>query len=434
MSRQVNEIKALIEESMASVKADVTLRLWDGSVFEFQRSKKENIEVIITSPDAVRRLLLSPGIATVFGLYGNGDVVIKDVSPLELMLATDHVSIKRFFKTYSKAKLLKALLPFLFNRDKAFQQRAFFTSWLDRTRRDKDMIQFHYDVSNDFYKLFLDDNMVYTCAYFRDWNNDIHQAQFDKLDHICKKLRLKSGEKMLDIGCGWGALACHAAEHYGVTVKGVTLSQQQCDLANETIKTRGLSDVVTVELSDFRDLEETDHYDKIAMIGIFEHIGRINHDIYFEKIHEMLKRRGLVLHHAITRKATLDLSEFDRPTGYMKAITKYIFPGGELDYIGRTLSSLERKGFEVQDTEALRPHYHKTLVHWHDRLWENREQANEMVGESVVRLWLLYFALFVRGFDRGSVHLFQTLASKRVWGPSGLPPTREYMYESDPKD
>lgn len=348
MSKQSDAIRALIEEAMPFVEADVTLRLWDGSVFEFQRSEAENIEVSITSPDAVRRLLLSPGIATVFGLYGNGDVVIKDATPLALMLATDHVSIKQFFKNYSKMKLLKTLLPFLLQRDESFQQRTFLTSWLTKTRKDKDMIQFHYDVSNDFYKLFLDDNMVYTCAYFRDWDNDIHQAQFDKLDHVCKKLRLSPGEKMLDIGCGWGALAIHAAEHYGVTVKGVTLSQSQCDLANETIKERGLGHLVTIELRDFRDLEEEEHYDKIAMIGIFEHIGRINHDTYFKKIHKVLKTKGLVLHHAITRKATEDLSKFDRPTGYMKAITKYIFPGGELDHIGRTLSSFERRGLRCR--------------------------------------------------------------------------------------
>jgi len=404
------------------------VRLWDGSTVEFSRSDEPNVEVEVTSASAIRTMLLKPNIATLYGQYGRGELKINNASPLMLLRSLDHVSIIKFVKGYGRMNLLKSLAPFVFKGKGSSSDRSFLDILTGKRRDDQSMIAFHYDVSNEFYKLFLDDDMVYTCAYFRDWDNDIHQAQRDKLDHVCRKLRLKPGDKLLDVGCGWGTLSCYAAEHYGVTAKGVTLSKDQHELANQFIRERGLQDKVSVELQDFRELDEPEYYDKIAMIGIFEHIGVENHNSYFEKIHSLLKPRGLCLHHAITRRVTPDLSKFDKPTGYQKAITRYIFPGGELDYIGRTITNFERKGFEIHDTEALREHYRLTLVHWHDRLWDNREKAIELVGEEVVRLWLLYFALFVIGFDRGVCHLFQTLASKRRLGASGLPPTREDIY------
>ena len=428
MISQLGAVKSIFRAASEKVSADVTVRLWDGSTVEFSRSDAKNIEVGIRSPDVVRKLLFSPNIATVFGLYGRGDLTITDASPLQLLKATDHVSIIAFFRDYGRAKMLITLLPFLTRANRSYSARGFFPGWKKLIRNDKAMIEFHYDVSNDFYRLFLDNEMVYSCAYFRDWTNDIQQAQRDKLDHICRKLRLKPGDNMLDIGCGWGALSCHAAESYGAIVKGVTLSKSQYTLANEIISQRGLADRVTVELRDFRGLTERNYYDTIASVGIFEHIGSSNHEEYYKHIHKMLKPRGLLMHHAITRRATPDLAKFDQPTGYQKAITRYIFPGGELDHIGRTLANLEGNGFEVHDTEALREHYYLTLVHWHDRLWENRKKAERIVGEEVVRLWLLYFALFAVGFDRGVVNLFQTLVSKRRVGKSGLPPTRENLY------
>jgi len=428
MTPQIKTVKDLLKASQKNISADVTLQLWDGSRFEFNRSDAVNIEVVINSADTIRQILFKPNIATVFGLFGQGNFEIIGASPLQLLRATDHVSILKFFQSYGRSKLLRALLPFLAKEGEKLSPRAFVDSWKGQKRNDSAMVSFHYDVSNAFYKLFLDDDMVYTCGYFRDWDNDIHTAQRDKLDHVCRKLRLKPGDKMLDIGCGWGALACHAAQHYGAIVKGVTLSKDQHALGIQNVNERGLTECVDLALLDYRDLNEKNHYDKITSIGMFEHVGRENYDLYYRQINKLLKPRGLYLHHAITRRPTPDLSKFDRPTGYQKAITRYIFPGGELDHIGRSIINLERNGFEVHDTEALREHYRITLEHWHDRLWANRTQAIDEAGEEILRLWLLYFALFVVGFDRGVVNIFQTLASKRRLGASGLPPTRDDIY------
>lgn len=428
MTAQLRAARQIFEAAQGEISADLTVRLWDGSVIEYSRSDAANIELEITSAAVVRQLLFSPGVATFFGLYGKGDIRINNGSPLMLLRSFDHVSIFGFIKNYGRLKLIKSLSPFLFEERQKFSPRAFLDSWTGRKRDDRKMIAFHYDVSNDFYKLFLDERMVYSCGYFRDWSNTIHQAQHDKIDLICRKLRLKKGDRLLDIGCGWGALILHAAEHYGAVAKGVTLSKDQFDLATSLVRERGLEDKVTVELKDFRELSERECYDKIASVGMFEHVGVANHEGYFRFINELLKPRGLFLNHAITRRVTPDLSKFDRQTGYQKAITRYIFPGGELDHIGRTVTNIERLGFEVHDVEGLREHYRETLIRWHDRLWENRDEAVRIAGEEVVRLWLLYFALFVIGFDRGVVNLFQTLASRRRLGSSGLPPTREDIY------
>ena len=239
-------------------------------------------------------------------------------------------------------------------------------------------IQFHYDLGNDFYRLFLDRNMVYTCAYFTDWENSLEQAQLDKLDMTCRKLRLKPGDKLLDIGCGWGALVCHAAEHYGVTAHGVTLSQAQVDFAEERIRALGLEGCATVELKDYRDV--TGQYDKIASVGMVEHVGIANMPNYLKKINSLLPDRGMFLNHGISRPAKKSRRMFKRLRPEQRLLRKYIFPGGELDHIGHTLELIESHGFRVQDVEGWRDHYAVTCRHWCQRLWDRREEATRLVG------------------------------------------------------
>jgi cyclopropane-fatty-acyl-phospholipid synthase len=291
---------------------------------------------------------------------------------------------------------------------------------------NKENIQYHYDVSNAFYALFLDPQMVYSCGYFTEWQNDIATAQRDKLDMICRKLRLQTGDTFLDIGCGWGALVCHAAQHYGVRAHGVTLAENQYALAKEKVAKLGLESRVTIALQDYTRLEGS--FDKIASIGMFEHVGLANHRTYFQTIHRLLKPQGLYLHHAITRAAKASGKGFRKKRPEAVAIARYIFPGGELDHIGMTAANLEGNGFEVHDVEAWREHYARTCRLWHVRLLANREAAEGEVGRDKTRLWLAYLAGVSIAFERNTLQIFQTLASKRGKGPSGLPPTRADLY------
>ena len=219
-------------------------------------------------------------------------------------------------------------------------------------------MQFHYDVSNEFYSLFLDPDMQYSCAYFRDWENTLEQAQQDKLDMICRKLRLKAGERMLDIGCGWGALLVHAVQKYGVVGHGVTLSQCQYDFALDKVRRLGLDDRIQLELRDYRELRGT--YDKIASIGMYEHVGLANMPLYFRTVRSLLRDRGVFLNHGITRGAKVSNRRFRRIRPERRLILKYIFPGSDLAHVGNTVMNLEAHGFEVHDVEGWREHYART--------------------------------------------------------------------------
>ena len=217
-----------------------------------------------------------------------------------------------------------------------------------------------------------------------------------------------------------GGLVLHAASHYGAHCHGVTLSKAQFDYATAKVAEMGLGDRIKIEIRDYRSIDATEAYDKIAQVGMFEHVGLDNHDQHFEHIRNLLRPRGLYLHHAITRRATADIKNFRRLTNYQKVISRFIFPGGELDYLGLTITNLERHGFEVHDVEAMREHYQLTLEHWLERLYQSREIAAADIGRTKLRLWLLFFTLFARAFERGTVGVFQTLASKRRVGASGL--------------
>ncbi len=323
-------------------------------------------------------------------------------------------------------------LPLLLARDRAAEIRHEFQGG-DAPRRsgkgkDKDFIQFHYDASNEFYALFLDPEMVYSCAYFRDWSNSLEQAQRDKLDLICRKLRLRAGESLLDIGSGWGALLCHAAQHYGVSAHGVTLSQAQYDYAQAKIARLGLQDRVTVSLADYMTLEG--RYDKIASIGMYEHVGIANYTAYFKKMHELLAEGGVFLNHGITRRAKRNIKNFGKISPSRRVILKYIFPGAELDHIGHTVQVMESCGFEIQDVEALRRHYARTCRLWHDRLAARREEAIALVGPERYRMWVAYLAGVTVGFEYGPLHVFQTVATRQGDALSPLPPTREDLYRA----
>lgn len=299
-------------------------------------------------------------------------------------------------------------------------------SWLRHTRpADRRNIGFHYDVSNDFFGLWLDSRRVYSCAYFRCEDDTLERAQEQKLDLICRKLMLKEGERLLDIGCGWGSLILWAAEHHGVRALGITLSQDQHAYVAAEIERRGLQGRVEVRLLDYRELSKDERFDKIASVGMFEHVGRKNLDVYFHQIHTLLAPGGLVMNHGITATG-LDTSGLRSDVGDF--IEQYVFPGGELAHVSRVIESLSRAGLECVDVESLRPHYAKTLWHWVDRLESNAEQARALIGEKKFRIWRIYMAGSAHAFTRGWISLFQIVAGKPLSdGSLAYPYTRAHL-------
>lgn len=298
--------------------------------------------------------------------------------------------------------------------------------WRHQHRSNRANIRYHYDVSNAFYRLWLDARLVYSCAYFRSDGDTLDDAQVAKLDHICRKLRLAPGERFLDIGCGWGALLIHAAERYDVEATGITLSQNQFDYAREQIAARGLSGRVKVELRDYLDLSEDALFDKIASVGMFEHVGIARFPRYFGKIRRILKPGGLVLNHGITHNP---LGAQSLGSGIGDFVEEYVFPGGELAHVAKVIEGMAAQGLEVIDSEALREHYAKTLWRWCERLEASADAARAEVGEERYRVWRIYLAGSAHAFDRGWLSLWQVLAGKPL--PDGRLPhplTRDYMY------
>ena len=298
--------------------------------------------------------------------------------------------------------------------------------WRHQIRSNRANIGHHYDVSNAFYRLWLDSRLVYSCAYFQAETQTLDDAQTAKLDHICRKLRLQPGERFLDIGCGWGALIFMAAQRYGVEATGITLSKNQFEYVKAEIAARGLVGRVRVELRDYLDIPEDELYDKIASVGMFEHVGIARFPRYFGKIRRILKPGGLVLNHGITHNP---LGADSLGSGIGEFVDEYVFPGGELAHVAKVIEGMAAQGLEVIDAEALREHYAKTLWHWCERLEAHADAARAEVGEEKYRIWRIYLAGSAHAFDRGWLSLWQLLAGKPL--PDGRLPhplTRDYMY------
>jgi len=410
---------------------DCALRLWDGRAVPLGPRWSGDLAVALRGPEALTRLIRRPRLTTVIELVAEGLLDVEGGTLLDLAARRAAGGGTRgLWRRLDKGLAARALLPFAFGPGRAATGHAYAGTQAARPeagRDDKALVQFHYDLSNAFYALFLDAEMVYSCAYFPDWEAGIDAAQQAKLEMICRKLRLRPGERMLDIGCGWGGLVCHAARHHGVIAHGVTLSQAQHDAAVEKVRRLGLEGRVTIELKDVRALDGVE-VDKIASIGMFEHVGLANRDGYFQKIRGLLAPRGIYLHHAITRPMKRTERAFRRKRPEYAAVVNYVFPGSELDHIGGTVDGLERNGFEVHDVEAWREHYARTTRLWCERLHANREAAEREVGAAKTRLWLLYLAGVSLGFERGTIGIFQTVATRRARGASGMPPTRADLY------
>lgn len=402
---------------------EVGFKLWDGTRWPDQESRAATIH--LKHPRAVREMFAS---GTEKGL---AEAFIADDFDVEGDLEAACELADALAESGEGGWLLAATRLFHLRRanaiphSRAWGGKGTFGTRKHSKARDRRAIAFHYNVSNDFFRLWLDTRMLYSCAYFERAGDELEVAQTAKLQHICRKLRLRPGMRLLDIGCGWGGLAMHAARVYGVHVTGVTLSQPQADLASAWVDNAGLSPQVQIRLQDYRDLSESASFDAITSVGMAEHVGAGHLRAYFEKAFSLLKVGGVFLNHAIGEGVRA------RATRGGSFIQEYVFPDSDLQRIPFVLSAAEAAGFEVRDVENLREHYTLTLRHWIRRLEAAREAARAFVDEATYRIWRLYMAGSAHGFERGRLAVYQTLLSKADRsGHSGLPLTRHDWYES----
>ncbi len=397
-------------------------RLWDGTLWPDGRPRPAT--VVLKHPGALRAMLLPGtelGLAEAF-LYDDFDVEgeVESVFALADGLAERTQGWRR--KLSIGQDLLK--LP---RREASRTGRgpARASGKIHTLERDRQSVTYHYDVSNQFFGLWLDRRMVYSSAYFHAENEALDTAQERKLDLVCRKLRLRPGQRLLDIGCGWGALALHAARHYGVDATGITLSRPQADLANERVAAEGLQARCRVKVLDYREMEEGEGFDALASIGMFEHVGSALLPSYFEKAFRLLKPGGVFLNHGIASRAK------DKPVRGASFTDGYVFPDGELAPIHVTLRAAEEADFEVRDVESLREHYALTLRHWVRRLEAAHDEALRHVDEPTYRVWRLFMAGSAYGFATGRLSIYQALLVKAAeGGRSGLPLTRRDWYIS----
>ena len=430
-TRQLEAARAVLNHVAETVDVPFSVQLWDGTRVPLGRHVHPRLFVSISGPGVIGSLLRWPTLDNLVRHYATGQIEFQGGDLIEFGNLLRGPRSRDALQRLSKILLVRSALPFLFApADDLRPQHAFEGDAAGREpsrRNNRDYIQFHYDLGNEFYALFLDAEMQYSCGYFTEWGNSLEQAQRDKLEMICRKLRLKPGERLLDIGCGWGGLICHAARNYGVQAHGVTLSETQFGYSRERIRELGLENQVTVELRDYATLEGT--YDKIASIGMYEHVGIANYPAYFGKIYALLRDRGILLNHGITRRAKRRRGKFRRRRPEHRLIARYIFPGGELDHIGHTCESLEASRFEVHDVEDWREHYALTTRFWCQRLAARKDEAIAVVGPERYRLWSAYLAGVSFSFADGALRIYQVVASKHAAkGLAELPPTRADLY------
>jgi cyclopropane-fatty-acyl-phospholipid synthase len=399
----------------------VGVRLWDGSAWpdDFPRP----VTLLLKHPGALRSMLLPGhelGVAEAY-LYDDFDIVgdIEAVFGLADALAAATSGWRK--RLLAARDLLR--LPGDGVHEAGARGPARLGGHKHSVERDRQAVTYHYDVSNDFYALWLDRRMVYSCAYFNAAGEELDVAQERKLNYICRKLRLKRGQRLLDLGCGWGGLVMHTAQHFGVDATGITLSRPQAMLANERIAAAGLSDRGRVEVCDYREIDDAGKYDALVTVGMFEHVGAAVLPAYFAQAWRLLKPGGAFLNHGIASRVT------DAPMDGPSFSDTYVFPDGELTPINATLHTAEEAGFEVRDVESLREHYALTLRHWVRRLEAQHEQALKFVDEPTYRVWRLFMSGSAHGFVTGRLNVYQTLLVKPdAQGGSDLPLTRDDWY------
>jgi len=418
---------AILQKLLASYSSHpFAVRLWDGTVWSSEAGSPPHFTLYLTHPGALRRMFLPPTELSLGEAYIYGDFEVEGdlIDAFRLADHFEHLELATADKLWFGRQLLS--LP----NTRAVQkgrQAARLTGAVHSRARDRRAISYHYNVSNEFYALWLDRRMVYSCAYFARTDDDLNAAQSHKLDYICRKLQLQPGERLLDIGCGWGGLILYAAQHYGVEAVGITLSQPQVNWARARIREANL-DVAhrcRVELMDYREVPTERPFDKLVSVGMFEHVGETKLPAYFEQAWRLLRPGGLFLNHGIACPGTEP-----RPSRRRDSFSnRYVFPDGELTPISTTLTAAEAVGFEVRDVESLREHYALTLRHWVQRLEAHHDHALCHVDEVTYRVWRLFMSGSADGFEVGHHNVYQSLLARPgASGQSGLPLTRAALY------
>ncbi|GAC1379239.1 MAG: class I SAM-dependent methyltransferase [Marmoricola sp.] len=361
-------------------------------------------------------LMTAPGDLGLARAYTTGDLELVGAhpgDPFEALMQVKGSSTGLKFRRPSPTELVTLLRsvglgnlkpPPVPSQEHAPRWRRVMDGMLHSPERDAEAIHHHYDVSNRFYELVLGPSMTYTCAVFPSEDATLEEAQFEKYDLIARKLALKPGQRLLDVGCGWGGMVRHAAQHYGVKALGVTLSREQAEWAQAAIKEQGLDDLAEVRFMDYRDVTESD-FDAVSSIGLTEHIGIANYPAYFSFLRDKLRPQGRLLNHCITRS-------HNRREGTGAFIDRYVFPDGELTGSGHIITVAQDVGLEVQHEENLRMHYAKTLAGWNRNLRENWDECVAEVGEATARVWGLYIAGSRMGFETNEIQLHHVLATR----------------------
>ncbi|MBV1946601.1 cyclopropane-fatty-acyl-phospholipid synthase family protein [Streptomyces sp. BV129] len=413
-----------VAEQLLGAPLPVRIRAWDGS----QAGPPGAPVIVVRNRRALRRMLFKPGELGLARAWVSGDLDIEgdlytalgavagllwehddDADSRSLAGAVRDPAVRAAAREL--IRLVGPPLPPAPPREEVRRRRHLHTR-----RTDKRAVSHHYDVGNDFYGIVLGPSMVYSCAYWED-GGSLETAQRDKLELVCGKLGLKPGQRLLDVGCGWGSMAIHAAREHGVSAVGITLSQEQAALARKRVAEEGLTDRVEIRVQDYRDVRDGP-YDAISSIGMAEHVGADRYLDYARDLYDLLKPGGRLLNHQIARRPQRDETAYEVDA----FIDSYVFPDGELAPVGTTVTMLERAGFEVRDVESLREHYARTLRAWVTNLEGSWERAMRLAGPGRARVWRLYMAASALAFERNQIGVNQVLALRTPdSGASGLP-------------